>query len=97
MRNERITDLINIIGTDTSGRWMSINNATELARMSYNEGCVNQDCKYLDFNSWFNEIENYGTRMERFHDEFQALDHIKQKRMIEWLEAAWQCARMKNE
>jgi hypothetical protein len=49
--------------------------------------------KYDKFEDWFNEIENYSTRGDRFHDEFGALDHIKRDRMIEWLKAAWQCAK----
>lgn len=49
--------------------------------------------KYAKFEDWFDEIENYGMRSERFYDEFSELDHIKRERMIEWLEAAWNCAR----
>lgn len=32
-------------------------------------------------------------RGERFHDEFSHLDYETRKRMIEWLQAAWACAR----
>ena len=53
--------------------------------------------KYKTFDDWFEEIENYGMRLERFHDEFSALDHIKRQRMIEWLQAAWECAREQKE
>lgn len=48
---------------------------------------------YDNFTDWFDEIENYGMRSERFHDEFSALDYIKRQRMVEWLRAAWDCAR----
>lgn len=48
---------------------------------------------YNNFTDWFDEIENYGMRSERFHDEFSALDYVKRQRMIEWLQAAWYCAR----
>jgi hypothetical protein len=47
--------------------------------------------KYETFDDWFNEIENYGTRMERFLDEFG--QHQGRERMIEWLRASWECAR----
>ena len=50
--------------------------------------------KYKTFDDWFDEIENYGMRMERFHEEFAMLDYVKRQRMIEWLQAAWECARM---
>ena len=46
--------------------------------------------KYETFDDWFNEIENYGTRGERFLDEFG--QHEGRARMIEWLRAAWHCA-----
>jgi len=49
--------------------------------------------KYKTFDDWFDEIENYGMRMERFHEEFSMLDYVKRQRMIEWLQAAWECAR----
>lgn len=49
--------------------------------------------KYKKFEDWFEEIENYGLRLERFHDEFSMLDYVKRERMIEWLQAAWDCAR----
>jgi hypothetical protein len=49
--------------------------------------------KYKTFDDWFDEIENYGMRMERFHEEFAMLDYVKRQRMIEWLQAAWECAR----
>jgi hypothetical protein len=53
--------------------------------------------QYKKFEDWFEEIENYGMRLERFHDEFSMLDHVKRERMIEWLRAAWDCARMQKE
>lgn len=46
--------------------------------------------KYETFDDWFKEIENYGTREERFLDEFG--QHEGRARMIEWLQAAWKCA-----
>lgn len=49
--------------------------------------------KYEKFEDYFEEIEGYCLRLERFHDEFQALDYIKRERMIEWLQAAFECGR----
>lgn len=46
--------------------------------------------KYKEFDDWFWEIENYATRGERFYDELKAMD---EKRALEWLKAAWECAR----
>ncbi len=46
--------------------------------------------KYEKFEHWFNEIENYSLRSDRFYEEFQNMDP---KRAIEWLKAAWECAR----
>ena len=53
--------------------------------------------KYKGFDDWFDEIENYCLRSERFHDEFAELDYIKRQRMVEWLQAAWYCAREKGD
>lgn len=53
--------------------------------------------QYKKFEDWFDEIENYGTRSERFDDEFSMLGEVKRERMIEWLRAAWDCARMQKE
>ena len=53
--------------------------------------------KYETFKDYFEEIENYCLRLERFHDEFQALDHIKRERMVEWLQAAFECGREKSD
>jgi len=55
------------------------------------------DYKYSTFKDYFDEIENYATRGERFYDEFQALDYIKRERMIEWLQAAFECGRETHE
>lgn len=46
--------------------------------------------KYKEFDDWFWEIENYATRGERFSDELKDMEF---KRGIEWLRAAWECAR----
>lgn len=46
--------------------------------------------KYEKFEDWFWEIENYGTRGERFYDELRTM---KPERAFEWLRAVWDCAR----
>jgi len=53
--------------------------------------------RYKQFSDWFEETENYGMRLERFHEEFSMLDYVKRERMIEWLEAAWHCARERQD
>jgi hypothetical protein len=53
--------------------------------------------KYKNFDEWFNERENFGTRAERFYEEMQHMtnEHAAHSPCaIEWLKAAWECARM---
>ena len=49
--------------------------------------------KYEVFDDYFEEIENYATRGERFYDEFDDVPIETRKRMVEWLEAAFECGR----
>jgi hypothetical protein len=42
----------------------------------------------MTFNEWLNEIENYGTRHERFLEEWD--NGMDDKRMMQWLKAAYQ-------
>lgn len=56
--------------------------------------------QYQEFDDWFLEIENYGTRSERFYELF---DHYKvgdnlglQANLLVWLKAAWDSARMEG-
>jgi hypothetical protein len=42
----------------------------------------------MTFDEWLSEIENYGTRQERFYAEWDA--GMSDARMIEWLKAAYQ-------
>lgn len=44
---------------------------------------------YKSFEDWFNEIENFSTRGERF---FEELSYMTPQRAEEWLRAAWSCA-----
>lgn len=46
---------------------------------------------YETFDDWFYEIENYGTRSERFFEEWD--NGMDPKRMIEWLIAAYDCGK----
>lgn len=46
--------------------------------------------KYEKFEDWFNEIENFASRGERFYEELQ---HMPVDRIELWLRAAWECAR----
>lgn len=53
--------------------------------------------KYKEMNDWLFEIENYGTRMERLCEELGPFEDIKQySRLLVWLQAAWDCARMEE-
>lgn len=53
--------------------------------------------KYEKFQDWFEEMEIFSTRSDRFHDEFLVLDIRKRMRAVEWMQAAWECARMQGE
>ena len=51
--------------------------------------------KYEKFEDWFDEIENYGMRNERF---FDSLDQFKTKKaynanLVLWLRAAFNCGK----
>lgn len=51
---------------------------------------------YKEFEDWFYEVEITGTRQDRFYDEY--LSHMPDDSLMNWLKAAWECARMeKNE
>lgn len=48
--------------------------------------------KYDTFEDWFDEIENYGTRSERFLSTLPN-DIMLSDSMILWLRAAFECGR----
>ena len=48
--------------------------------------------KYETFENWFDEIENYGTRSERFLSTLPN-DIMLSDSMIQWLRAAFDCGR----
>lgn len=46
---------------------------------------------YKNFDDWFNELEGYSFRSERFFCETKCPDPFKQKEILtEWLKTAWQ-------
>jgi len=45
---------------------------------------------YKTFEEWFHEIEGYGLRSERFHEEFSGMTT---SRAIEWMRYSWECSR----
>lgn len=54
---------------------------------------------YKDFEDWFLEIENYGTRSERF---YESLEHVNSElgrisSGVVWLQAAFEAGRMSKE
>ena len=53
--------------------------------------------KYKTFNDYFEELESFSHRLARFHEEFDQVPLERRKRMIEWLEAAFECGRMYDE
>ena len=52
--------------------------------------------KYSTFKDYFEEIENYCFRLERFHAEFSEVPMERRMRMIQWLEASFKCGREKQ-
>jgi hypothetical protein len=53
--------------------------------------------KYEKFEDYFEEIEGYGERGERFFWEFEELPIERRRRMKEWLKAAFECGREENQ
>lgn len=49
---------------------------------------------YKTFDEWFNELEKYTLRSERFYDEFQYPDDAK--RAEKWLRTAWNLGHESN-
>jgi len=50
------------------------------------------NCTYSTIDDWLNELESFGHRSDRLHDQFG--DQTKAVR--QWIEAAWSCARETN-
>ena len=59
-------------------------------RMDEKQVINDEPIEYPEFEDWLYEIENYGSRYERFLDE---LETMSAARAIEWLRACWKCAR----
>jgi hypothetical protein len=54
--------------------------------------------KYKEMNDWLFEIENYGTRIERLYEDLGPFDDIKDySRLLVWLQAAWDSAKLQEE
>lgn len=54
---------------------------------------------YKEFDDWFLEIENYGTRAERFYESLESF-HSELGRIsngLLWLQAAFEAGRMSKE
>lgn len=51
--------------------------------------------KYKDFNDWFNEIESYGMRAERFYDSLSQFSSVEAEmaNLRLWLRAAFEAGR----
>ncbi len=49
--------------------------------------------KYEKFEDYFDEIERFSDRGERFWWEFGELSIERRRRMVEWLKAAFECGR----
>ena len=49
--------------------------------------------KYETFEDYFEETEKFAMRLERFHEEFDKVPYERRTRMIEWLEASFNCGR----
>lgn len=52
--------------------------------------------QYPEFDDWFLEIENYGTRAERFYESLENMQSElgKISNGLLWLQAAFECGRM---
>ena len=56
--------------------------------------------KYDEMNDWLFEIENYGTRLERFYEE---VDHLTDNSLrnyailLKWLNAAFEMGRLEKD
>jgi hypothetical protein len=53
--------------------------------------------KYEKFEDYFNEIERFDERRERLFWEFEELPIERRRRIVEWLRAAFECARETKE
>ena len=48
--------------------------------------------KYVNFDDWFNELENYSLRSERFYAQLDAIkeQELRQRFVMRWMEVAWE-------
>lgn len=54
--------------------------------------------KYKNFEDWFDELEGYGLRSERFFSDAECPDpFIKNRSLREWMKTAWELGKQSNE
>jgi 3-oxoacyl-[acyl-carrier-protein] synthase III len=51
---------------------------------------------YPKFEDWFDELEKFSFRSERFHESMAMYGNVDTKQIIIWLQAAFDCGRMKK-
>ena len=58
----------------------------------------NETMKYKNFEDWFDELEGYGFRSERFFSDVECLDSFhKNVALREWLKTAWELGKQSHE
>lgn len=59
---------------------------------------VNPEYEYEHFETWFDEVENYSFRSERFFQHLELLKTERERREFceSWLRAAFECGRMRK-
>lgn len=51
--------------------------------------------EYVNFEAWFNELENYSLRSERFFSQLEAIkeQELRQRFVMCWMKVAWEQGR----
>jgi hypothetical protein len=59
---------------------------------------VNSEYEYEYFESWFEELESFSSRSERFFQHLELLKSERERREFceNWLRAAFECGRMQT-
>lgn len=52
--------------------------------------------KYERFKDWFNELEVFSLRSERFYDDFSDTSAADRQLMVKWLQGAFEASREKS-
>lgn len=87
---EKINEFVDQVGTDVSGKWMR----TEQVKAGVK--AVLQEYHYPKFEDWFDELEKFSFRSERFFETMGMYDNKNTEQIIIWLKAAFECGRMKK-